>query len=41
MKKQSQKTKKLLLDFIDAVIGGKVQLKNANMKPKVVIFDLD
>ena len=32
MRKQSKKTKKLLLDFIDAVIDWKVQLKNADIK---------
>ena len=32
MKKQSKKTKKLLLDFIDAVIAWKVQLKNADIE---------
>jgi hypothetical protein len=30
--KQSKKTKKLLLDFIDAVIDWKVQLKNADIE---------
>jgi hypothetical protein len=32
MRKQSKKTKKLLLDFIDAVIDWKVQLKSADIK---------